>query len=429
MLISMLSTGTRGDTQPFIALGLELKKKGFQVRIAASQSYRTLIEGYGFDFAPLRGDVAKIIESGMVKEADNPLAFFTSLKNEELMDLMIESQEDLHKACDGSDAIVYHPGASIGYFAAKEMGIPSILASPFPMTPTNEYPAIIFYDRVRFGKMINKVTHRIFEMGFWKMSNPALKMYWKKRYGKLPEGFGSPYPRQRTKESPTLVSLSPSVFPVPRDWPNHVYSFGYWFIEDHEEYEPSEELQQFLKNGEPPVYVGFGSVGGKDQAAEATERVVKALKTAGKRGLIHTGGGLEKGENTKDLFFFNGAPHEWLFPQMSGVVHHGGAGTTAAALRAGVPQAVIPFGNDQFAWGKRMNELGVSAKAIPRKELTAEKLADTILYSQTGEVLAKAKEIGERVRAEKGAEKAANLIMKTIHTFNDKEKMVHAESK
>ncbi|MFL7941570.1 glycosyltransferase [Priestia megaterium] len=180
MLITMLTTGTRGDTQPFMALGLELKKKGYRVRIAASEAYQNFIESYGFEYAMLRGDVSKIIESGAADDAinaDNPLKFFSSLKNEKMMGMMINIQEDLHKACKGADAIVYHPGAAIGYFAAKEMNIPSILASPFPMIPTKDYPALLFYDRPRFGKIYNKLTHRIFEWGFWKVVSGPLKKY------------------------------------------------------------------------------------------------------------------------------------------------------------------------------------------------------------------------------------------------------------
>ncbi len=419
MLITMLSTGTRGDTQPFIALGLELKKKGFKVRIAASTSYQQLVESYGFEHAPLRGDINKILESGVVKDSDSPFKFFTSLnfKNDELTELMIGGQEDMHKACEGADAIVYHPGATIGYFVAKEMGIPSILACPFPMTPTKEYPAILFYDRLRLGKAYNKLTHKVFETGFWKMANTGLKKYWTRQYGQLPTAFANPYPKQRTKTHPTILSLSPSVFSVPKDWPQHVHSFGYWFIEDHSTYQPSEELAAFLKEGSPPVYVGFGSVGDKKNAAQATDLVLKALKKNGKRGIINAGSGMEERENSKDVLFVKSVPHEWLFPQMAAVVHHGGAGTTAAALRSGVPQIIIPFGNDQFAWGKRMNELGVGAESIPRKELTADTLANAIAFTQTDIVLKKAKELGNRVQKEKGAEKSAELIIQAINTF------------
>lgn len=427
MLVTMLASGTRGDTQPYIALGLELRKLGLDVRIAASESYRGLVESYGFDYAEIRGDVAKIIESGVVKEADNPFKFFSSLKNDDLMDLMVGAQEDQHKACEGADAIVYHPGSPLGYFVAKEMGIPSILASPFPMTPTSEYPAIIFYDKVRLGKLSNKLTHLVFEKGFWKMANTGFKRYWTEKFGELPKGFTNPYLKQRTKNNPTIISVSPSVFPVPQDWPEHVHAFGNWFIEDQSDYQPSEELHQFLKAGDAPIYVGFGSVGDKKRAKESTDMVLDALKATGKRAIINAGGGMEERPNTEDVFFVKSVPHEWLFPHMSAVVHHGGAGTTAAALRSGVPQVIIPFGNDQFAWGRRMNELGVGAKAIPRKELTADKLTEAIHFTQTASVQEKARHLGTNVKAERGAQKAAELILETIK-INQKEGNIHAKS-
>ncbi|USL40720.1 glycosyltransferase [Priestia megaterium] len=425
MLITMLTTGTRGDTQPFMALGVELKKRGYRVRIAASESYQNLIEPYGFEFASLRGDVSKIIESGAADDAinaDSPLKFFSSLKNEKMMGMMVNIQEDLHKACTGADAIVYHPGAAIGYFAAKEMNIPSILASPFPMTPTKDYPALIFYDRPRFGKIYNKLTHHIFEWGFWKVVSGPLKKYWVQQHGEGPNDFSCPYPKQRTAANPTIISSSPTVFPVSKDWPKHVHCYGNWFMESDHSYQPEEKLAEFLEAGEPPVYVGFGSVGDKKNADETTALVIKALKLAGKRGIINTGGiGMSHAEEmTDDILFIKGVPHEWLFPKMSAVVHHGGAGTTAASLRAGVPSVIVPYGNDQFAWGRKIHELGIGSKAIPRKELTAEKLSAAISYTQMNEIRSKAKEVGKQIRAEKGAEKAAQVIINTLHAFWNK---------
>jgi sterol 3beta-glucosyltransferase len=425
MLITMLTTGTRGDTQPFMALGLELKKKGYRVRIAASEAYQDFIESYGFEYAMLRGDVSKIIESGAADDAinaDNPLKFFSSLKNEKMMGMMVNIQKDLHKACKGAGAIVYHPGAAIGYFAAKEMDIPSILASPFPMTPTKDYPALIFYDRPRFGKIYNKLTHRIFEWGFWKIVSGPLKKYWVQQYGEGPNDFSCPYPKQRTAANPTIISSSPTVFSVSKDWPEHVHSYGNWFMDSDHSYQPEEKLERFLKAGEPPVYIGFGSVGDKKNAGETTALVIKALKLAGKRGIINTGGsGMNQTEEiAEDILFVKDIPHEWLFPKMSAVVHHGGAGTTAEGLRAGVPSAIIPYGNDQFAWGRKIHELGAGAKAIPRKELTAEKLSAAISYTQVNEIRSKAQEIGKQIRAEKGAEKAAQVIIDTLETFGNK---------
>lgn len=151
-----------------------------------------------------------------------------------------------------------------------------------------------------------------------------------------------------------------------------------------------------------------------------TALVIKALKLSGKRGIINTGGsGMNHTEGiAEDIFFVKDIPHEWLFPKMSAVVYHGGAGTTAEGLRAGVPSVIIPYGNDQFAWGRKIHELG--AKAIPRKELTAEKLSAAISSTQVNEIQSKAQEIGKQIRAEKGAEKAAQVIINTLERFRNK---------
>lgn len=302
------------------------------------------------------------------------------------------------------------------------MNIPSILASPFPMTPTKDYPALIFYDRPRFGKIYNKLTHRIFEWGFWKVVSGPLKKYWVQQHGEGPEDFLCPYPKQRTAANPTIISSSPAVFSVSKDWPEHVHSYGNWFMDSDHSYESEEKLERFLKNGEPPVYIGFGSIGDKKNAGETTALVIKALKLAGKRGIINIGGsGMNHTrEITEDILFVKDIPHEWLFPKMSAVVHHGGAGTTAEGLRAGVPSVIIPYGNDQFAWGRKIYELGAGAKAIPRKELTAEKLSAAISYTQVNEIQSKAQEIGKQIRAEQGAEKAAQVIINTLETFGNK---------
>lgn len=425
MLITMLTTGSRGDTQPYIALGMALKKKGHRVRIAASEGLKSLVEGYCFEYATIRGDVTKIMDSDLVKKAtdtDNPLKFFTSLKNDELMHLFLDMQHDMYTACKGSDAIVYHPGATIGFFAAKELNIPSILASPFPMTPTNEYPNLIFYDKLRLGKVYNKLTHKAFEIGFWKMTSNPVKKYLANTFGRVPKNFSCPYPKQRTKDNPTITSISPNVFPKGKDMSANVYYDGYWFLEDDASYQPPEELKNFLAAGEAPVYIGFGSMGGKKDAAETTAMVVEALERSGKRGIIAGGwGAIERPkEEMNDIFFIEGAPHHWLFPRMSAVVHHGGAATTAEGLRAGVPTTIIPFANDQYAWGKRVEELGVGAKAIPRKQLTVEKLTDAIKEMQSNDMKEKAKALGAKIRTEKGAERGAEVIINCVKNYKKK---------
>ena len=418
MRITMLTAGSRGDTQPFIALGVALKKEGYTVRIAASESFADFVKSHGLDFYPVRGDIAKLASSDIARDAmnaDNPIKFFRTFNNDTLKSLLLDTQQDFFNASIGSDAIVYHPGAPIGYFIAQYFHIPSILATPFPMTPTKEYPALIFYDSIRLGKGFNYLTHKIFETGFWLALGGPVKKFWKEKFGKAPDGFACPYSKQRTRRLPTIVSCSDYVFPKPQDWPEYVYNSGYWFL-DEVNWQPSDALLDFLQKGKPPIYVGFGSIGDPALKEKTTELVVDALKLAGQRGILATGWhGMSETENSNgDLFILESAPHAWLFPRMAAVVHHGGAGTTAAGFRAGVPSVIIPHTNDQFAWGRRVFELGVGSKPIPRKMLTAEQLSTAIQLALSQEIKDAAKDLGTRIDSENGAERAGKIIINCL---------------
>ncbi|WP_413163090.1 glycosyltransferase [Capilliphycus salinus ALCB114379] len=418
MLITMLAVGTRGDVQPYIALGVALKRAGdYTIRIAASESFESLVKGYGLEFYPLKGDVSKIGSDSRVQkamQADNPLKIILSFNT--LKSLVFDGQKDLYDACQGSDAIIYHPGAAIGYFVAQDLNIPSILASPFPMTPTQDYPALIFYDSVHLGKRFNYLTHLLFEQTMWGMSRSPIKELWKQKFGCIPPNFSNPFRQQQTKHYPTIVSCSNHVFPKPQDWPESVYNTGYWFLDEGDNWQPTNQLQDFLQSGKPPVYVGFGSVGDPTQAAETTELVIDALQRSGQRGVLATQwSGMTKLDRIPDnIFMLESAPHAWLFPRMSAVVHHGGAGTTAAGLRAGVPSILIPHANDQFAWGRRVYELGVGAKPIPRKKLTSEKLSAAITSVLTTEIQQEAKILGKKIQSENGVEVAVQVITRCL---------------
>jgi sterol 3beta-glucosyltransferase len=421
MLITILTAGSQGDTQPYVALGIELKKAGYTVRIAASEGFKDFVTRYGLDFFPMKGDVAKLASSDVARkamQADNPLKFFLSFNDKTLQGFMADMQKDFYNACVGSDAIVYHPGAAIGYSIAQHFKIPGILATPFPMTPTQDYPALLFYDSVRLGRHFNVMTHRLFVNGFWLAFRSSIRQFWKQELGSVPGGLVCPFNRQNTRRFPTVTSCSNHVFPRPSDWPEHVYNTGYWFLEDEADWQPSHDLVEFLERGEPPVYIGFGSVGNADSATQTTELAIKALTLSGRRGVLATGwNGMSNVDNLPGgIFMLDHAPHSWLFPRMAAVVHHGGAGTTHAGLRAGVPSVIIPFGNDQFAWGRRVYELGVGSRAIPRKRLTAENLAAAIEYAGTEEIKQAATDLGRKIREESGAANAAAVIVRCLAT-------------
>jgi len=418
-LITLLTTGSRGDIQPYLALGVELKKAGYVVRVATFENYADFVKGYDLEFFPIKGDVSRVIASQEVrgaKQADNPLKFLLSFNK--LKSLVADVQEDYFNACIGAQAIIYHPGAAIGYFAAQHFKVRSILATPFPMAPTREYPALIFYNAPRLGRRFNLVTHKIFEQIMWSASKSAVSQFWKRKFGRLPEDFACPYPQQNTRRAPTIISCSHHVFPRPADWPEHVHNTGYWFLEEGAGWSPPEELQDFLSKGKAPIYVGFGSLGEATSAAQTTRLVVEALQGCGQRGVLATGwdGLAQIDQLPVDIFILESAPHSWLFPQMAAVVHHGGAGTTAAALRAGVPSAVIPHTADQFTWGRRVYELGAGAKPLPRKRLSAEKLAQAIDAALANETRKKAGDLGRKIQCENGVQAAVKIIVDVIET-------------
>ncbi|MDO8963746.1 MAG: glycosyltransferase, partial [Coriobacteriia bacterium] len=223
--------------------------------------------------------------------------------------------------------------------------------------------------------------------------------------------FFGPFSALSRAGFPTLYGYSPSVVPVPADWSRDCHVTGYWFLDAPEGWDPPVDLAEFLAAGPAPVYVGFGSMGSKDSERTA-DMVLGALARSGQRGVLSSGwGGLAASDLPADVFMVGSVPHAWLFPQMAAVVHHGGAGTTAAGLRAGVPSVVTPVMGDQGFWGQTVHRLGVGPKPIARRRLTADKLGDAIRVaaSDTG-MRERAAALGERIRAEDGVGAAVEVL-------------------
>jgi sterol 3beta-glucosyltransferase len=191
---------------------------------------------------------------------------------------------------------------------------------------------------------------------------------------------------------------------------------GYWFLNQTDGWQPTPELEAFLKAGPPPVYVGFGSMAGRNPRRLANI-VINALRVSGMRGIIATGwGGLQTERLPPTLQQIDQAPHAWLFPRMAAVVHHGGAGTTAAALQAGRPSVIVPFFGDQPFWGQRVHMLGGGSRPIAQKKLTVEKLAAAIKNMVSDPLVQKkAENLGEKIRHENGIRNAVEIIEKIMN--------------
>lgn len=230
-----------------------------------------------------------------------------------------------------------------------------------------------------------------------------------------------PYPDYEVNgwHMPVLYAMSPLLVPRPTEWDEHIHMTGFWTDPTPTDYEPSPALEQFLSHGEKPVYIGFGSMvsGDMDQTLEI---VLEAIKKAGVRAIMARGWGGEQSHSShdKNVFMADYLPHDWLFPQVAAVVHHGGAGTTAAGILAGRPTLVIPFGGDQPFWGMRMHQLGVGPKPIKREMLTADKLSRAICeLIDTPSYAVAAQELGARMRLEKGVVTAADIIEREINAW------------
>ena len=165
---------------------------------------------------------------------------------------------------------------------------------------------------------------------------------------------------------PILYCFSRHVRPVPVDYPSHAHVTGYWFLGSASSWKPPDELAEFIECGDAPVYVGFGSMGFAKDAGRRREAITTALARAEVRGVLATGwGGIPAGAAGPNVITVDNVPHDWLFPRVAAVVHHGGAGTTAAGLRAGRPTLICPFVGDQPFWGSQIDQLGSGPNPYP----------------------------------------------------------------
>ncbi|WP_375511665.1 glycosyltransferase [uncultured Nostoc sp.] len=413
MRITILTIGTRGDVQPFVALGLGLQQAGHTVQLAAPAMFESFIRSYGLNFASLCYDPHKFMarEQGQahLKSGQNPIAISIEW-TKRFRPLIERFLAESWSICQGTEAIicsVWHFG---GVHIAEKLGVPCYLADAHPLSPTREFPIFISPQGLRLGGIYNQLTYTLVEEIFWQLIRPAINQWRVHTLGlpTLPRFGGAALSRNRL---PILCHYSPSVIPKPADWSDLNHITGYWFIDISSDWQPPVDLVDFLANGPPPVYVGFGSMFSDDPQALAS-LVVKALALSGQRGILLTGwGGLSNADLPDSIFKIDSIPHDWLFPQVAAIVHHGGAGTTGAGLRSGVPSILVPFFADQPSWGHRVAHLGVGPAPIPLKELSAERLAAAIQSAISDETMkARARALGLQIQAEDGVAKAVEVF-------------------
>jgi sterol 3beta-glucosyltransferase len=321
----------------------------------------------------------------------------------------------------GVDLVVHHPVLPIGQHLAEFLGVPAVVAQPQPaLVPTREFGSAIWPGRM--PGVLNRPSYRAGMVLSAAWARRDLDR-WRRDVLMLPPRPGRHDPLRAADGTPVPVlhAFSAHVVPPPADWPASAHVTGYWLLPTAPGWSPPRRLAEFLETGEPTVYLGFGSMPGPDP-----ERLAAALMAAVRRAVVASSSlALRRLLPAGRFLVIRQAPHDWLFPRVQAVVHHGGAGTTGAAVAAGRPQVIWPFGVDQHFWARRMTGLGVAPSARPVRALTGPALA-AALDQALGDrrLAAAAAELGQRVRAEDGCGTAVAQLEALRNVSPDEPRLV-----
>ncbi|MEZ8794742.1 glycosyltransferase [Vibrio splendidus] len=382
MKVLLLTIGSRGDVEPYIALGKALIQKGHQVDLCTASRFQGFVEESGLTYRYINDDLFKLMDNGIFENMGNLFSGIRTVvklvkKAKPLNRQMII--DSIHAGLESKpDLIIYHPKCLAAVSIAEKFTVPAVMGVLQPMiTKTSAFPPAGIPN---LGSLANKLSYRLINLGYSQYSKelnqqraellglPALK----KNTGILSHSSGKPVP--------VLHGFSEQLVPRPNDWTCDATITGYWQSKtDLNDYHPSKELVEFLSHESKPVYIGFGSMTGKDPARTG-KMIVDAVTKAGVRAILASGwGGLKVDALPNNVLVIESVPHDWLFPKVAAVIHHGGAGTTAAGLSAGKPTLICPFFGDQPFWGAQVEQKGLGPSPIKQKKLTSDNLSKALI--------------------------------------------------
>jgi len=406
----MVSVGTRGDVQPFVAVAQRLTARGHDVVVASHREHEPFVRRHGCVFRDAGASMRSVLESELgrawIESADSLTRYARTMRA--VGDAMWPAQLAAAEAMtEDVDAIVAHPFALHAFHQAEARRLPTVSAALVPFVPSRGVAPLFFPRLPAWGwlrLLLGNLTTRSVYATVAHHHEP-----YRATLG-LPSARPDPFPKLRAAGVPVLHLYSPSLVPRPADWPADVGVTGFAFLPDDASFVPPAGLERFLADGEPPIYVGFGSMTGK-APVELTATVVDAVRRARVRAVIGRGWGGTDPVEGDDVFVVEDVPHGWLFPRVRAVVHHGGVGTLAAGLRAGRPGVVAAFFGDQPFWGHALAARGAGPRPLLRRQIDAASLAASI-----GEVLGerryseRARAVAAELAAEDGAGAAAAFL-------------------
>ncbi|HET6450706.1 MAG TPA: glycosyltransferase [Spirochaetia bacterium] len=415
MKLAVFAIGSQGDVRPSAALGAGLVAAGHQVRLATLPAFKGLAEEYGMEFAPINidpyefitGDIGQSWMRSMDKPGKLAAGFIRAAR-----EMVEELNSDAVRACRGAEALLYNVPLSIsGHTVAEALKIPGIPNSVAPYHPTGDFPTLFVPKFPTRSAVANRISGRVAFQVFWMSIRSEMNRWRRSQGGMSALQVRNPLGRMTRDGVPWLYGFSPSVIPAPADWPATARVCGYWFTRPQQGWQPPRGLEEFLAASPRPIYVGFGSMVGSDpEHTMATVR--EGLRLAGARSVVASGwGGMKSAAVSDQVYALESIPHEWLFPRVAAAVHHGGAGTTAAALRAGVPSIVVPYFYDQFFWGRRLQRLGAAPALIAQRHFTPRLLADAIrAVTSTAAYAKNAQELSRQIAGEDGVREAVKAV-------------------
>ncbi|PVH68558.1 glycosyltransferase family 1 protein [Cadophora sp. DSE1049] len=444
--------GSRGDVQPFVALGKVLKETyGHRVRLATHPNFKDFVQENGLEFFSIGGDPSQLM-AFMVKNPGLMPGFRSVLKGDirqrrkDVGEYIQGCWRSCYKAGDGmtlqlseddllsesagkdprqeragkpfvADCIIANPPSFAHIHCAEKLGIPLHIMFTMPYSPTQAFPHPLanIQSSNADPHLTNYISYAMIEVLVWQGLGDLINRFRTKCLGLDPVSLiWAPGMLQRLKV-PHTYCWSPALIPKPKDWGPHINISGFYLLGSASKYIPPPDLQAFLDAGPPPVYIGFGSIVLEDPNA-MTELIFEAVRKTGQRVLLSKGWGGMGAEDLRipdGVFMLGNCPHDWLFQKVSCVVHHGGAGTTAAGITAGRPTLVVPFFGDQPFWGAMVARAGAGPDPIPHKQLTADGLADSINFCLRPESLERAKELAGKISTERGSDMGAQ----SFHQF------------
>ncbi len=396
MKIYLVTTGSRGDFEPFYAFAKKASNIGHEVYLAVTEEFIEEIKDNNFKVLKLPGTIKQFVDSNGVSYIKNALDFLPNVRPMlvKILDVIANQIIEIKP-----EVVLYHPTALTAPIAAKSINALSVLVEIIPvLSPTKEFASAgLWTSDLGF---LNKLTYKGVEV--------AEKLFFLET-NKLSKKL-----KVKNKEHDLAISLvSPALLKRPHDWPNNSYVVGPWYQEKSEELSP--EIVEFVERKDT-IYAGFGSMK-KKNPLQLAKTIIEACKQLDLQLIMNRGwGGLElpnEYKNDDSIRFVTGISHSKIFPKVKVIMHHGGVGTVHAALRAGTVSIIVPFIVDQPWWADRLHRLELGPKALPLRKFTKNNLIDRI--SETSKYKNNVQNIANLMKQDNGVNVTLELITKNLN--------------